>query len=121
MNKYIYKGREVTINELADMSGIAHATLRDRLRKGFTVEQAIQPVLIDESVSEFCKASWYQDWIGKATSDLYNIYWNWCVEHEYLAAPFKAFSRQLMSLYPNLKVVPTKHRTGKCNRVIRER
>lgn len=121
MNKYMYKGREVTINDLAEISGIAHATIRDRLRKGYSVEQAVMVVPIDESVSEFCKASWYEDWIGKSTTDVYNIYWKWCIDEEYNVTSLRPFTRQIMKLYPNLKVVPTKHRSGKCSRVIRER
>lgn len=121
MNRYMYKGREYTVNELAEMSGIAHATIRSRIRKGYTIEQAISLVPIDDSVREFCGTSWYKDWIGMSTQYLYKIYWNWCVSNEYLPAPLKAFTKQLMSLYPNLKVVPTKHKNGQCNRVIRER
>jgi len=120
MNTYEYKGQPVTVKELSEMSGIAPHTLRDRFRRGYTVEQAVKLTPIDESVQQFTEASWYQDWIGLSTSYLYEIYWKWSVSQGYTPIQLKGFTRQLMNIYPNLKTVPTRHKHG-CNRVIRER
>ena len=83
MNRYVYKDRMWTVNELSDISGIAPATIRDRLRRGYTVDEAIQITPTIESVKEFTHASWWKDWIGMETVYLQKIYWNWCIEEGY--------------------------------------
>ena len=120
MNVYEYKGIHYTVNELSEISGIAPATIRDRVRRGYPIEQAISMNPLDESVIMFTESSWYQDWIGMSTTYLYEIYWKWCVSHEYTPINIKGFTRQIMRLYPNLKTVPTRKK-HKCMRIIRER
>ena len=120
MKQLEYKGEIYTINELSEMSGISGASLRDRLRRGFTVEEAVQIVATDESVKEFCDASWYKDWIGMSTTYLYEIYWRWSVSNGYKPISQCSFTRQLFKLYPNLKTVPTR-KADSSGRIIRER
>lgn len=108
MRKLVYNGNVYTINELSELSGIAPATIRDRLRRGYSVEQAVKIVATDESVEQFSEASWWEDWIGIPMSDLHRIYWQWCVSGGYAPLHIQGFSRQLMALYPNLKTVPTR-------------
>ena len=121
MIKVSYKDGLYTINELSDMSGIPAATLRDRLRRGYGVDEAISPHPTFESIKYFCENSWYEDWIDTSTSDLYDIYWKWCIRNEYTPIQFKGFTRQIMKMYPNLKVVPIKDRNGMYHRMIRVR
>jgi hypothetical protein len=109
------------MQELAEMSGIKAATIRDRLRRGYTIEQSVKLVLVDESIEMFNEASWWEDWIGLSTLYLHKIYWEWCVSNGYTPLPHVSFTRQLMKMYPNLKVVPTRSKYGSCMRVIRER
>ena len=106
--RYEYKGSWYTPNELSEMSGIAAHTIRDRLRRGFTVEEAVKIVATSDSVKEFGEASYYHDWIGMSISDLYEIYWRWCIQHGYTPLQKQGFSRQLMGMFPMLKTVPTK-------------
>ena len=120
MKRYIYRDRMLTINELSELSGILPHTLRDRLRRGFTIEQAIKPSPIQDSVEQFCDASHYADWIGMSINELYEIYWKWCIQHEYSPIAKQGFSRHLMDKYPMLKTVPTK-RGDNCYRIIRIR
>ena len=120
MNVYEYKGQSYTVNQLSEISGIAPHTLRDRFRRGYTVEEAIKQQPINDSVKLFCEASWYQDWIGMSTSYLHEIYWKWCVSHQYTPLTKQGFSRHLISMHPMLKTIPTK-RGIKCNRIIRLR
>lgn len=120
MNVYEYKGIHYTVTELSEMSGVAPATIRDRLRRGYPIEQAITPNPLDESVIMFNEASWYKDWIGMSTSYLYEIYYKWCVSYGYTPINIKGFTRQIMRLYPNLKTVPTRKK-HMCMRIIRER
>lgn len=119
MDRHMYKGELLTVNELSYMSGIAPATIRDRIRRGYSVEQAVRMNPIDDGVVEFCKASLVNDWFGMAISDLHKIYWKWCVSHEYQPLGVQAFSRQIMTMYP-IKTVPTK-RGNKCYRIIRRK
>lgn len=118
MRKLFYNGDWYTPKELAELSGIPAHTLRDRLRRGFSVEEAVKPIAIYDSVKEFGESSWYEDWIGMSINDLHEIYWKWCVSHEYTPLQKQGFSRQLLGMYPMLKTVPTK-RGDKCARIIR--
>lgn len=118
--RYEYKGNWYTPNQLAEKSGIPAHTIRDRLRRGYTVEEAVKPTAIQDSVRDFCEASWWEDWIGMSISDLYEIYWKWCIRTGYTALQKQGFSRHIMSMYPMLKTVPT-YKDGKYHRVIRMR
>lgn len=120
MKRYAYQGRMLTVNELAEISGVLPHTLRDRLRRGYPIEQAVKPSPIHESVEQFCEASCWEDWIGISISDLYGIYWKWCIQHGYSASSKQGFSRHINTLYPHLKTVPTQKING-CERIIRER
>lgn len=120
MTRYELRGQWYTPNELSEISGVSAHTIRDRLRRGFSVEEAVKIAAIQDSVREFGDASYYKDWIGMSTNDLFEIYWKWCVSHEYTPLQKQGFSRQLLSRYPMLKVVPTKRRDG-CHRIIRMR
>ena len=120
MNVYSYKDKVVTIKELSEISGIAPPTLRDRLRRGYSVEQAIRTQPLDDSVVEFSESSWYGDWIGMSTSYLHEIYFKWCISNGHTPINIKGFTRQIMQMHPNLKTVPTR-RKHECHRVIRER
>ena len=118
--KYEYKGSWYTTNELATMSGVRPHTLRDRLRRGFAVEEAIKISPVQECVKDFCDASYYKDWIGMSINDLHKIFWSWCISNGHKPIAKQGFSRQLFSMYPNLKTIPTA-RGGRCERIIRER
>lgn len=118
MMRYEIKGSWYTVNELAEMSGLLPHTIRDRLRRGYSVEEAIKVTATQDSVKEFCAASCWEDWIGKSVNDLFEIYWGWCMSNGYTPSTKQGFSRQLLSMYPMLKTIPTK-RGNRCCRVIR--
>jgi len=106
MAKHCLNGIWYSTKELSELSGISAHTLRDRLRRGYSVEQAVRPALTDISVEQFSEASWWEDWVGIPISDLHTIYWKWCVSHGYAPLPKQPFSRHLLRLYPQLKTVP---------------
>jgi len=120
VKRYIYQDRIYTVKELSEISGIAQHTLRDRLRRGYTVEQAVKLTPTRESVEHFREASYWKDWLGMSTTDLYEIYWRWCIQHGYPAVQKQGFTRHIMQAYPQLKVIPTR-RGDKCYRIIRMR
>ena len=120
MIRLTYRDSVHTVKELSEMSGIAEATIRDRLRRGYTAAEAVRAIPIADSVKEFCESSYYLDWIGMSTSYLHEIYWKWCIQNGYTPLQIKGFTRQVMKMYPNLKTVPTKKENGAC-RIIRER
>ena len=120
MIKCLYRGRLYTINELSEISGITPATIRYRLRKGYSVEEAVKMAATNDSVYQFTEASWWEDWIGMPISDLYEIYWRWCIQHGYTVLQLQGFSRHLFQMFPNLKTVPSRV-DGKCLRIIREK
>ena len=118
MHKLFYNGNWYTAKELADKSGMPAHTVRDRLRRGYSIEEAVKPVATHDSVKEFGESSWYEDWIGMSINDLHQIYWKWCVSHGYTPISKQGFSRQLIGMYPMLKTVPTK-KGDSCYRIIR--
>lgn len=120
MAKYEYKGSWYTPNELSEISGVKAHTIRDRLRRGYSVEEAIKVVATQDSVKEFGAASSWEDWIGMSISDLFQIYWRWSISNGYSPLQLQGFSRQLMGMYPMLKIIPTK-RNDKYYRIIRMR
>ena len=120
MARYELNGKWYTPNELSEICGIPPHTIRDRLRRGYPVEEAVKVVATQNSVREFAESSWYEDWIGLSIDDLHKIYWKWSVSHGYAPIQKQGFSRQLFGMYPMLKTVPTK-RGNKCFRVIRMR
>lgn len=120
MAKYEYKGGWYSPNELSAMSGIPAHTIRDRLRRGFSIEEAIKPVATKDSVKDFCAASCYEDWIGMSINDLHEIYWKWCIRTGYKPSSKQGFSRQIIGMYPMLKIIPTKSGDN-YNRIIRLR
>lgn len=108
MARYELNGKWYTPNELAEISGISAHTIRDRLRRGYSVEESVKVLATHNSVLEFGESSWYEDWIGMSIDGLHEIYWKWCISNGYSPVGKQGFSRQLMSMYPMLKIVPTK-------------
>lgn len=109
VKRYELNGKWYTIKELSDISGLLAHTIRDRLRRGYTVEEAIKIMATDDSIKEFCEASYYLDWIGMPISDLYEIYWKWCVSYGYTPTSKQKFSRHLLQILPMMKTVPTRN------------
>jgi phage/plasmid-associated DNA primase len=95
-------------------------TLRDRLRRGYTVEQAVRPYPVHDSVEQFYEASCVTDWVGMSINDLYEIYWKWSVSHGFTPTTKQGFGRQLKSMNPAIKTVPTQKGEG-YKRIIRLR
>lgn len=120
MPKHMLNGAWYTTTELSERCGIPAHTIRDRLRRGYPVEEAIRPIATHDSVREFSAASCYEDWLGMPMDALHKIYWKWCIQHGYTPLQKKGFSRQLIGMYPMFKTVPTKRNDG-YYRVIRLR
>lgn len=120
MPRHELKGNWYTPDELSELSGIPAHTIRDRLRRGYSVEEAVKVTATKDSIKDFAEASWWEDWIGMSINDLHKIYWEWCIRNGYAALQKQGFSRQLMGMFPMLKTVPTK-RGDRYMRVIRMR
>jgi hypothetical protein len=118
--RYELNGHWYTPNELSEMSGIPAHTIRDRLRRGFPVEEAVKITPIHECVTAFNESSLWEDWIGMSINELHKIFWNWCISNGHTPISKQGFSRQLFSMYPNLTIVPTKVE-DRYNRIIREK
>jgi len=108
MARYELKGSWYTPNELSELSGIPSHTIRDRLRRGYSVEESIKVIPTHDSVREFSAASLWEDWIGMPINDLHKIYWRWSIHNGYSPLQVQGFSRQIMSMYPMLKTIPSK-------------
>ncbi len=120
MAKYLLNGQWLTPDQLSEISGVQAHTIRDRLRRGYPVEEAIKMLPVQESIQEFSEASYYKDWVGMPMSDLYEIFYKWCISHGHTVESKQTFTRHLMSMYPMLKIVPTKRGDKYC-RMIRLR
>lgn len=109
MKKYLYNQELYSIKELSEMSGITEYTIRERLRRGYPIEECVQAIPTQESVKEFCEVSWWKDWIDTSIDELYTTYWKWCVKNDYSPLSKQGFSRQCLSRYPMLKVIPARY------------
>lgn len=118
--KHFFRNQWYTTKQLSEMSGIAGPTIRDRLRRGYSLEEALRETPIKDSVKEFNEASHWEDWIGMSINELHKIYWNWCVSSGYTPESIQCFSRHIMSMYPTLKIIPMQNE-DKCYRYIRLR
>lgn len=53
--RYLYKGEHLTIREISDRTGVPISTLRGRLDRGLTIEQAVVRVKEKESPCKTCE------------------------------------------------------------------
>ena len=119
MNKYEYKGVLYTVNELSDISGIQPATIRQRLRSGYDLTNALKFRPVHTSVEIFTEASHWRDWEGQTINDIYQVYCDWCNKHLYRLVPKQTFGKEIKMLFP-IYTVPA-FRNGEYCRVIRFR
>jgi hypothetical protein len=116
--RHYYRDGWYTLAELAEKSGISVHAIRYRLHNGYSLEEALNDRPMFESVKDFIDDSYYGDWVGKSTTDLYEIYWKWCKGNLYEPCSQHSFVKQVMEFHPMLKLVPTKL-NGKSRRIIR--
>lgn len=114
MYKYAIDGRIYTIKDLSEKSGVTEANIRYRLAQGYTIEEAVKEKPIHESVKEFGNNSYWRDWLGVTVNDVYEIYWKWCLVHDFTPLNKINFGRQIQQLYP-IKTVA--NRRGRVIRV----
>lgn len=109
MRFYEYRGQMYNARELSDLCGVNYKTLVDRLRRGYSVEEAVadQP-RVPDSVIEFELASHPPDWDGMVNEELYRIYHEWCVNNDYVPENSIHFTRSIKRLLPNIRIVPTR-------------
>ena len=58
IKQYYLNGKWYTPNALSEISGIPAHTIRDRIRRGYSVEEAVKPIATHDSVREFSESSW---------------------------------------------------------------
>lgn len=113
MKYYQYKGETYNIRELSDLSGVNYTTICERLKRGYTVEEALSDgYKIPESVEEFFHASHPPDWDRMTTDHLFDIYATWCRRHDYEVESKVHFVRSIKRCVPLLKVIPSRVRTS---------
>ena len=117
---YQYKDQWFDIYQLAEMSGYSVNQLRCRMHKGYSIEQAMREYPMHDSVVAFDDVSDYHDWIGEAVSDVYQVYWGWCIRNELAPVSPRQFSSELLPKY-NLHTVSMATGDGKSRRYIREK
>lgn len=111
MKNLVYKNQVYNAKELSDLTGIKYGTLCDRLRRGYTVEEAIaDQQRIPESIIEFVQASHPPDWEGHVNEEIYFQYMRWCENHEpkFEYESIVHFMRSLKKAVPTLRVVPSR-------------
>lgn len=100
MKYYEYGDGMTTIQELSNKYGIKYTTLVERLKRGYTVEEAIAGERMPESVKQFVDNSYPPDWNGLLNEDLYKRYVEWCDKHDFERESQVHFSRCLKKLVP---------------------
>lgn len=109
MKRFLYKGKLYNLRQLSEVSGIKYSTLAERIKRGYTVEEAVSwDLRVPTSVLEFDSGADYRDWHGVRMSDLYQSYWQWCLTNGHRPESNAHFSRNIRRLHPNIRVVPTR-------------
>lgn len=119
MRHFNYNGQTFTLRELSEFTGIKYTTLSERLKRGYTLEEAIADgCKVPESITEFVNASYPKDWHGLENSELYQIYSKWCSNNGYQKEAMIHFMRMLKRVVPNLRIVQTRvsYYDGKVNK-----
>ena len=109
MKNLIYQNEVYNARELAEKTGVNYGTLCARLNRGYTVEEAVADTpRIPKSIIEFMRASHPPDWNGLSSYELFDIYVDWCLAHDYEPEAIVHLIRSLRRLLPNMKVIPSK-------------
>lgn len=109
MKQYLYRGNTYSIRELSEISGIKYTTLAERLKRGYTVDEAVcGNTRIPESIIQFDNHSDYTDWDGLVSEQVYKIYISWCLKHHFNVESKVHFTRCIKRLHPNIRFVPTR-------------
>lgn len=123
MRHFLYNDQVFTGKQLAEFTGVSYTTLMERIKRGYTVEEAVESAQkIPESIQAFTEASDYHDWAGLVNSELYKIYRDWCARNDQEPESSVHFTRCIKRIYPNIRIVPTRlNRYGEISykRVIR--
>lgn len=124
MKQYLYNGQLYSGKELAELSGVKYTTLMERIKRGYSVEEAIADgTRVPESILVFCDEYDPADWNGLENGQLYMTYRAWCIENNYIPETQVHFSRSLKrQLGERYHIVPTRVTTDgviKYKRLIR--
>ena len=92
-----FNGHAYNVRQLADQAGLPYNTIWNRLKNGYTPEEAMRQPLIANSVLEFIEADDPSSWDGETTFDVWERYERWCYKEDvgYLPLTFQTFVRQI--------------------------
>lgn len=109
MKKLLYKGNLYTGKELADFTGVKYTTLMERLRRGYTVEEAVaDESRIPASVQAFVDEYDVMSLNGQTCKEVFNTYRCFCVIHHLIPETQVHFGKSIKRLLPNFRMVPTR-------------
>lgn len=109
MKFYEYRNQLYTMRELADLTGVNYTTMVERLKRGYTVEEAVaDEPRVPDSINAFVEASYPPDWDGMVNADLYKAYAKWCDRNDYRAESNVQFARCVKKVIPTLRTVPSR-------------
>lgn len=101
---YEYKGEARTAKGLCDEFGISYQTFKTRIKKGYSVEQALGlKSCIDDSIFAFVSGSDPKSWNGLTMIQLFDKYSKWCIKKGYTAVTKSKFTHSIRSLVPTLE------------------
>lgn len=101
---YEYKGEARTAKGLCDDFGVPYQTFKTRIKKGYSVEQALGlKSRVDESISAFVSDSDIKSWDGLTMMQLFDKYSKWCIKKGYSSVTKSKFTHSIRELVPNLE------------------
>lgn len=101
---YEYNGEARTAKGLCDEFGIPYQTFKTRIKKGWTVQQALGlEQRVDDSMDAFVKDSDVGTWAGLTMMQLFDKYSKWCIKKGYTAVTKSKFTHSIRTLVPNLE------------------
>lgn len=99
-----YNGQARTAKGLCDEFGVPYQTFKTRIKKGYTVEQALGlKSRVDDSMISFVSDSDVKSWDGLTMMQLFDKYSKWCIKKGYTAVSKSKFTHNIRSLVPTLE------------------
>lgn len=105
MLKIEYCGKEYTVHELSELSGIDEANIRHRLREDYDIEEVLSQTPVKRTIKEYMNTHDWHDWVNKTTETVYKEYFRYCIDNRNAPENKQTFVKGIVGKYPWL--VPT--------------
>lgn len=108
--RYHYDGQDLTITEIAALSGVAGWLIRDRLKRGLTIEQATSEQPTHKQITVGNETHTFEEWASRLGLTVAGLrerlaHYNWTMEEAFKAPRMdRGQSRHRIAFHNRLKI-----------------